>query len=300
MMARNVSRTTGKGRIVDKQPIQDAIKLIDSLPTLPSVLSKILTAAADPEASALELGQLISTDQSLSAVLLKLVNSAYYGLYRRIDSVTQAIVMLGFFEVRNLTLAATAFRSIGGSSSQYNRARLWRHSLATAMATERCARLLNATRQGCFESGLLHDIGRVVLDLLYPDRFVVATDRVRAGDSSLVEVEREIFGMDHAEVGGLLAERWNLPPAVTEAIQNHHNPENAKVDAGLTGMVAIADYFACTIGFGESDEAQLPPFPDALAERLRLGNTHGEAICAYLEEHRQDIDNFLGIISAGR
>ena len=112
------------------------------MPTLPTVLTKILATAADPDASALDLGEHISADQSLSATLLKLVNSAYYGFHRQINTVTQAIVILGFLEVRNITLTATAFRTFKQGHPDFDRTQLWRHSLGTAMAADRIAKLL--------------------------------------------------------------------------------------------------------------------------------------------------------------
>ncbi len=155
---------------VDAPEVRDAILRVRDLPTLPTVLGKILSAAADPDSSALDLGRLISSDQSLSATLLKLVNSAYYGFYRQIKSVTQAIVMLGFNEVRNLTLTATAFRTLSASTSDYDRNQLWRHTLAAAIAAERCAKMKKLSIGGAFEAGLLHDIGKVA-ELRYERSF---------------------------------------------------------------------------------------------------------------------------------
>ena len=117
---------------MEKPDVRDAVTRIRELPTLPSVLGQILTIVADPDASALDLGRHITADQSLSATILKLVNSAYYGFYRQIKSVTMAIVILGFVEVRNLVLAATTFRILADSPSRFDRTQLWRHSVWTS------------------------------------------------------------------------------------------------------------------------------------------------------------------------
>lgn len=276
--------------------LQEAILRIKYLPTIPAMLGKILSTAADPEASALDLGKLIASDQSLSAAVLRLVNSAYYGFYRQIMSVSQAIVMLGFFEARNITLTATAFRSFPGSDSNYNRTLLWRHSLATAMAAEKCAKLKQTCVIGCFESGLLHDIGKVVFDVLFPAEFRIAAGCAHERVSPILEVERELFQMDHAEVGALLGEHWNLPEAVVEAIRLHHNPEKAIINKNLTAIITVANYITYGADLGETSNGCAPVFPETAAAHLKLTWDECEAISNELRENHARIDDFLGAL----
>lgn len=275
---------------------REAVLRISNLPTLPSVLGKILATAADPDASALDLGKLIASDQSLSATLLKLVNSAYYGFPRRIASVSQAIVMLGFLEVRNLTLTATAFRSLAKSSSDYDRVQLWRHSIATATAAERCAKKLNIECEGCFESGLLHDIGKVALDLLFPEKFREAAHRAHQDNRRMAELEREVLGADHAEVGGILGEHWNLPPGVVEAIRYHHEPGLAKAEPALACLTAIANHAAYQADLGERSSPMPPEFPHEAAQRLGISEGQCEELATDLAAGRDKIDEFVSAL----
>ena len=279
---------------MDRPNTRDAILRIKELPTLPTVLSKILATAADPDASALDLGQHIQADQSLSATLLKLVNSAYYGFYRQIKSVTQAIVVLGFIEVRNLTLTATAFRTLKKSGSDYDRLQLWRHSLATALAADRISKALGLDIEGCFEAALLHDIGKVVLDLLYPDQYTEAARRAIAEQRYIAEVEVEYFGMDHAEAGGILGEHWNLPASVVESIRFHHEPDKAQTDPNLTHTTALANYLTYGADLGESKDALPPVFPETTVAKLGLRREKCEEITERLREGRENIDTFVG------
>ncbi len=274
--------------------IRDAIARIKDLPTLPSVLSKILATAADPDASAIDLGQHIQADQSLSATLLKLVNSAYYGFYRQIKTVTQAIVVLGFVEVRNLTLTATAFRTLGKSGSDYDRLQLWRHSLGAAMAADRVVKAGKLEIEGCFESALLHDIGKVVLDLLYPDQFCAAAHRAHVEGRAIAGVESEMFGIDHAEAGGLLGEHWNLPPAVVDAIRNHHAPERALIDSQLTQVAALANYITYLANLGELSNGVPPEYPVYAATRLNFNESQCGEVAEHLLGNCQYVDDFLG------
>ena len=278
--------------------VRDAVLRIKDLPTLPSVLGKILATAADPDASALDLGQHISADQSLSATLLKLVNSAYYGFYRQISSITQAIVMLGFLEVRNLTLTATAFRTLSKSSSNYDRIQLWRHSLATAMIAERINKRLKLGIEGSFESGLLHDFGKVALDMLYPEEFRLAAEEAHKRGTEIAEIEREHFELDHAEVGGLLGEHWNLPPAVVEAIRYHHLPEAADKSPKLTALTAVANFITYGAGLGESSNGCAPEFPKEAAARIGVSETFAQELATELSNEHNKVDEFLGTLKS--
>lgn len=276
--------------------VRDAVLRIKDLPTLPSVLGKILATAADPDSSALDLGQHISADQSLSATLLKLVNSAYYGFYRQISSITQAIVMLGFLEVRNLTLTATAFRTLSKSSSNYDRIQLWRHSLATAMIAERINKRLRLGIDGSFESGLLHDFGKVALDMLYPEDFRLAAEEAHKRVAYIRDIEHERFEIDHAEVGGLLGEHWNLPPAVVEAIRYHHQPEAADKSPRLTALTCVANYITYGAGLGESSNGRSPEFPKEAAAVIGVSEAFAQELVDELSKEHDKVDEFLGTL----
>lgn len=278
--------------------VREALLRIRELPTLPSVLGKILATAADPDSSALDLGQHISADQSLSATLLRLVNSAYYGFYRQISSVTQAIVMLGFLEVRNLALTATAFRAFSANTSDYDRIQLWRHSLAAAMAAEQIAKLRNIEKEGCFEAGLLHDFGKVALDMLYPEAFLRAAHKAHEEEKYVSETLREEFGMDHCEVGGLLGEHWNLPPSVVEAIRLHLEPEKAEDAVRLTHLTTLANQLTYEADLGEKSNGKALPYPEASAAHIGLTEEEHAKIVENLVGSREKINEFLGALQA--
>lgn len=277
--------------------IEGALGRIRDLPTLPAVLGKILSTAADPDASAIDLGRHIAADLTLSATLLKLVNSSYYGFYRQIKSVTQAIVVLGFLEVRNLTLTATAFNAFESIPSKYDREQLWRHSLATAIAADRIARLTGRDPDGCFEAALLHDLGKVALDWLYPVLFRNASTEADRMKSSIADAELVTFGMTHATVGGRLAEHWNLPETVVEAIRCHHDVDEATEDANLTRIVAVADALTYRAGLGESSNGRDPELSESLLSALGLTDENCDDIVAALGENRAKIEDFIGALT---
>ena len=284
---------------MNEQTLREAIHGVNELPTLPSVLGRILSTAADPEASALDLGKHISADQSLSATLLKLVNSAYYGFHRQIKSLTQAIVMLGFLEVRNMALTASAFRILGRSATGYDRVQLWRHSVASAMAAEELTSKLKLEREGCFEAGLLHSIGRVVLDTLYPDEFDACVTRAQDQGITLEESCRQDFGgLTPADAGSLLVEYWSLPEDVVGAIRYQDRPEEAENAQQLARVVALSKYIAQTAGYAAPGDGAAQEFPRASAEALGANDEIVSGIRETLEESRDKIDELIGVLNS--
>jgi len=283
----------------DKPNLREAIERIKRLPTLPTVLGQILDTAADPDASALDLGRHITSDQSLSAAVLRLVNSPYFGFYRQIESIPDAVALLGFNEVRNLALTSTAFAAFPRNKSAYDRTQLWRHSLVSAMAAERCARQMKLPADaGYFSAGLLHDIGKVTLDMLYPDLFRRAGNMSHDEGIPLYLAEREVFGIDHAETGGMLAEHWNLPTQVVEAIRHHHDVEGYPSDSPLPPASALSDYVAYQGGYGESSNGQEPALPTWALERLNTKESHCVAVVKDLGKANERVTALLSVLES--
>lgn len=280
------------------QRINDAIKRVGELPALPAVLGQALEAASDPEASALDLGRFIAADQSLAAAVLKLVNSAYYGFYREITSVPRAIVLLGFQEVRKLVLATTAFQTLSGGDSGFDRVQLWRHSLATAITAERCAKTLDiGVAADCFTTGLLHDVGKVVFELLYTEPYQRAAARARVSGRFVREAELEVFEMDHAEIGARLAEHWNMPPTVVETIRFHHEPASSTEAAALTCVTALADFITYRAGLGETSNGREPEYPAAVVRRLSVNEDQVDDLISHLARTRDTVNELLGVLN---
>jgi putative nucleotidyltransferase with HDIG domain len=277
--------------------LQEAVAKIKALPALPSVLAQILRVVGDPDASALELGRHIAADQSLSASLLRVVNSAAYGYYRKVETVPQAIVILGFYEVRNLILAAVAFRTFPAGHRQYDRTQLWRHSLVAAIATERIVKTLRLPVESAFVAGLLHDIGKVILDVLYPDRFHECATWSQLESRPIQELEKEAFSLDHAAIGALLARQWDLPPALVAALEWHHAvPGPDEAAARLVSLTALGDYIAYQAGFGESSNGKPPELPPEYPG-LAIGDDLVTAIIEDMKSQSANIDELLGALT---
>jgi len=279
--------------------LRETIQSIKDLPTLPTVLIKIISETSNPDASALDLAKHIAVDQSLSASLLRLVNSAYFGFYRRISSVLDAVVLLGFVQVRDTLLAASAFKSLHSPDSLIDRVQLWRHSIASAMIADRISRIKRLKPQGTYyTAGLLHDIGKIVLDIASPRAYGEIVKTARVNGKMVCAVEQETLGFTHAQVGAALGEHWNLPADVVLSFGYHHNPENAPEEVSMLAHgITLADYIAYRAGMGETSNGKVPDQPEFSLSFLGLTTEDCDRIAESVAETGDRVDAMLGVLS---
>ncbi|HMB70480.1 MAG TPA: HDOD domain-containing protein, partial [bacterium] len=217
---------------------------INDLPTLPHVVTQILDRTRNTDSSLDEIVSLIATDQALVSTILKLVNSAFYGFSRRITTLKQSITLLGFRSVRNIVVNAGVvgvFRK-RTFNNQY-RFRLWDHSIACGVAAREIARRTGyQAKEEAFTAGLLHDIGKVVIDQYAPKDSAAIMKRVDSGTPAR-EAEAEVLGVDHTKIGAWIAERWHLPKTLCWVIEHHHEPDSDAVpgERDLVRLVAAAN-----------------------------------------------------------
>jgi putative nucleotidyltransferase with HDIG domain len=237
------------------QKIKRITESIISLPTLPTVVSKMIQLVDNPKTSASSLARLIYTDQALTARILKLANSAYYGFPREISTVNMAIVVLGFNTVKEMGLSLSVFEFFkdGSSDSAFDISRFWQHSIGCGSAARMLARRLNYHLTGeAFVAGLLHDIGKVILRQYLPKEFLSIIDRVSRNNSDLDQAELDVVGTSHAQVGAWLAEKWNLPRIIVDGIAFHHEPWEAREDKIIVAIVNVANYLCHLSQIGNS------------------------------------------------
>lgn len=214
---------------------------IKEISTLPQVMIRIMEIITDESSCASDLASEIANDTSLTAKILKMVNSAYYGFYREIVKVSDAVVVLGFNEIRRLSLAISVLDMFGPGNRAEHRLRLWNHSFGCAALSDIIAKEWGIFDRGAFTAGLLHDIGKAVLDQYFPSMFSAIQACMREHSLKAHEAERQLFEFDHADVGYWLSERWNLPVSLSEAIHFHHRPEAAEEAPELATLVHLAD-----------------------------------------------------------
>jgi len=274
----------------DEKLLERILEDVEEIPPLPGVASQVMEMTNDPDASASELNKVISKDEALTANLLKLCNSSYYGLPRVISSVTQAIMYLGFQTVRNMVLSSTINKIMNEYDlSMYNYAKngLADHSFATAVASQVIAkRLRPGLRDTAFTGGLLHDVGKIILCRFVEDH---RSELAGFSNSSLVtaSAERELFGTDHAEVGAKVADNWNFPQELILAIGYHHNPEEAKGRPLLAVIVYLANNVCLRLGNGLVGGPVEEPISEYCIESTGTGE---EDLPDLIEEVRQSLE----------
>lgn len=219
-----------------------------TLPTFPAVASRLIEEVARPDATSEEIGRILANDPALTARTLRLANSDFYGFPRKVGSIDLAVLVLGPSTMRDLVLTSSVVQTFGQAGTALEG--LWNHSMACGIAAralaERCRYRLTGD---AYAAGLLHDIGKVVLRQNDPERFDAVLALCRAQHVPGDDAERGLYGSDHAEVGGWLAERWGLPAEIVEAIACHHRPEDATRNPVLTSLVHIANSLAERAGY---------------------------------------------------
>jgi putative nucleotidyltransferase with HDIG domain len=229
-------------------------------------------------ASALDLASVISTDQALTAQLIRLSNSAYYGFARRVGTVREAVVLLGFRQVRQIAVGAslmTMFKT-ARTDDGFDLDLFWGHSVAVAVAGEAYAKRIGAAKpEDVFTAGILHDIGRLVIRRAMPAEFAQAVAWARTGQVSLHLAEVRCTGYGHDEVGRVLGQRWKFPSHLIDAIGRHHNAGLTPGRDGCAGIIAQANRLALHhglyCGFEIADEERAPFSPDVAAMESACG-----------------------------
>lgn len=237
----------------------------------PEIFLKIEKVINDPRSSARHVAHIISQDPGLSAKLLKIVNSAFFGLPQQIDTISRAVTILGTAELSSLALSTSVmalFREI--PSALMNMGLFWEHSLACGI----CARLLAGFKhfpslERFFIAGLLHDVGKLVLFKQLPRTSGEVLQAIRQADLFYFEVERLHLGFDHTQVGLALAEQWKLPLTLEQGLGRHHHPLQFPPSAEAA-VISLADAIVNTLGFGNSGEQRISPEIIEIADFLSL------------------------------
>ena len=257
------------------EELQDRIKTIANLPTLPHIASRLMQIVNSPNTSADTVASLVSQDISLSAKVLRLANSAFYGIPRSINTLNNAVVILGFKIIQTMVLSLTVFdmfaRDDDDGGEVFDRNAFWRHSLRCAVL----ARLLAHRRrrnfaldpEEAFCAGLLHDVGKIVMEQYLNADFRKALHHARINNLSTFEAEREILGYTHCDVASWLTGSWSLPDEIVQPLICHHEPEEATICADSVMICHIADIL-CKVS--DSDEAAAREGAEALEQKARM------------------------------
>ena len=229
------------------QKVDKILKSIDQLRPMPSNVTRLLRELENPAITAGQISDHIGLDQALAALILQMANSASLGYGRTCTSISDAVVRLGFKRIKSIVMASAASDSMKRSLRGYRlgAGELWGHSLSVAVAAEWVAQAVRyPSPEEAYVVGLLHDMGKLMLDQYVLSDYTKIVDYMHRYKISLWQVEEKLIGIDHARVGGLMAERWHFPEPLLYGIRYHHNPAGARKNQRLAAVVNMANAFA--------------------------------------------------------
>ncbi len=272
------------------------VRKVEKISSLPTVFVKISELINDPTSTSSDIAHVIEVDQALTSRLLQLANSAFYGMPGKVNTISRAVTIIGFKQLQELVLAISVrdqFAQIG-ENSPLNMTSFWQHSIGCGVA----ARVL-ATFQGTpnpdsfFVAGFLHDLGRLVLLEHYPQKYLEVIEKAKDTDCFLHEVELEVFGFTHADVGGALIKNWQLPDFLFEAVNYHHSPEVLSKVNEYVAFIHIANIIthACQLGF--SGNEFVPPLSQQIWEESKLKVSALEPVVNKVIEQYSEMVSFL-------
>lgn len=279
--------------------VQGLISEIDNLKPIPQIANRVMKMAEDPQCSLRDIADVILHDPLITANLLRICNAAYFGLPRQIDSVQDAITLLGLQKIVDLVLLKCCAQTLGREQKGYglHEGELWRAAVASAIIARKLSeREGSQSRQLIFTAALLKDIGKVILDRFVADAFKQIDDLIKNEGLSFNEAEKKSIGIDHAELGALVAKKWKLSPKMVYIIKNHHMSEECAKKDFETSVVYLADTLCMMMGIGGGVDGLAYRFYNDVLKRLNITEMDFQAIMVDFGENMQKLDELLEVM----
>jgi putative nucleotidyltransferase with HDIG domain len=271
--------------------IDRIISQIDYLTPVAGTTQKILSIAEDPDSKISDLVDLIIYDQAMTANILKICNSAYFGLPKRINSLEQAISYLGKNQVSELVFMKSMVQNLRKGQKGYSlcEGELWKYSISSAIIAKELAKEFSIEDSSLiFTAALIKDIGKVILDKYVENSFKHIIGDVLKNGCTFIEAEKKIIGIDHAELGGLVAEKWNFSDKMVHIIRYHHLSEQRAAEDIETYIVYMADILCMMMGMGVGSDGLAYKFYKDVAEKLNLSeNTLMDVMLGFMVNFKQ-------------
>jgi len=278
--------------------LHDLAARIKQLPTLPTVYIRVAELMRAENSSAADIAQVVRNDQVITAKLLRVVNSSFYGFKQHITTISRAITVIGFRGLRDLILTLSAFRLVRpwSAGKTFDDRTFWAHAVGCASCARATATMLgSADPEEAFTAALLHDIGKLAQYWFLRDEFVSLIWKAQEMNEPLFRLERDALGFTHADLGRLLAERWKLPDSLVDSIAYHHAPA-ASHFRRKTAIVHFADIVSRAMLLGGEDRERVPPLDATAWQETGLKKDRIEPLMRATAEEFEKGREFLAIV----
>lgn len=277
------------------------IEGIENLPALPAIVTKLLQVVNSTDASAEDAAQVIQQDPALTSKVIRLANSAFYGMPRSVSSVSSAVVILGFNVIRSVSLSASIMKMfVDPAKRAISRDSFWKHSIITAIAAKEIVHHLMSYRlydpEGAFCAGILHDIGKLIFNEYIPGDYAELCGVCKQRGIPMRDAENELLGINHAEMGRILADKWALPLDLELSMVFHHNPDKSDEINDLLNVVHLADHVAHEAGADIFEGEATTPEWQETRENLHVTNDVYENIKTICKSAAAGPNEFLSIV----
>ncbi|MCX8118308.1 MAG: HDOD domain-containing protein [Desulfobacterota bacterium] len=278
--------------------VDQVLQSIERLPPFPAVVFRALQLLEDPRTSAQDLVDVLHLDPAITANVLRLCNSAYFGLKKKVHSLKEAIILVGFQPLLEIILSQQSIGLLKKPCQGYDLGQvdLWKHSVACALLTRIISKRLDWQMTYVpFTAALLHDIGKMILGQFFQGHFMEIKRLVHEEGFSFTEAEREVLGIDHAELGGKVAEYWKFPGIMISAIRFHHTPAQSFGDSEMVELIRLCDMIALMTGIGVGADGLAYRGDDGLLRRHHLRSREVESFIVQLEEQFRLVNETLNV-----
>jgi putative nucleotidyltransferase with HDIG domain len=280
-----------------EEAVSKILGKIKALPTLSLVVAKVIQVVSNPLTSASDLSKIITVDQALTAKVLKLANSAFYGFPFRIKNITQAVSILGFDTIRNLALTVSVYKVFTGENdTDFSHQEFWKHCVGVAICANLLARKIKyKSPESAFTAGLLHDIGKNFFEQYMHKEYRDVLKMAKEKDMPVFQAEQEILSINHAIVGKMMADKWNLPHELAAGIASHHHPENEDEESVIAYIINVADIICKKRAIGFSGDSVLLPISREARELFSLDEAGEAELIISLDKELKEAEAFVNM-----
>lgn len=277
-----------------------AEKLIENfkkIRTLPHIVTRLVQLVNDEDSTLQDFEEVIRLDPALVARLLTLVNSSYFGLTRKVDSISRAVALLGMKNLHNIAVtdAIQGMLRSNSGSTEFSPQQLWLHSAASGICCKMIAeRIFTINGDDAYLCGILHDIGLIVEMESEPETFLQMIDLLAQEDSSITDVEHQLFQTDHGQIGYLLSKEWRIPDAIAEAIRDHHYNSTHLDPKSPTGILQMSEYIIQQLNFPAIKQASPMTLPTSLAVHIQANVEEYKVLAEDLPEELEKTQKMYG------